>query len=99
MHSLCKLSMFNVHKEFKVSFFHSVATCMNNYKGQRSPGFLNLLLSTKCVCECVAIHVKSNSNNQSKQSYCFLVSFYIDGHGLSNEERHELLPKESKVIL
>ena len=51
------------------------------------------------------IHVKLSLNNQSNKSYCFqflcnaLAIDTIDGQGLSNEVRYELLPKKSKVTL
>ena len=53
------------------------------------------------------IHMKKDciANQQSNKSYClqFLYMAFaidtIDGRGLSNEARCELLPKKSKVML
>ena len=47
-----------------------------------------------CVCVCVCV------SNQLLLSFFTYMTFAVnitDGHGLSNEERRDLLPKKSKV--
>ena len=75
------------------------------------PRFLKLLLSGKSLCVCVSQAIKNHSremkpeltNQTSPTAFQFLCMALaidtIDGRGLSNEVRRELLPKKSKATL
>ena len=52
-----------------------------------------------CMCVCMCIHPPDHSCENNLIFSLYNTCYIVDGSGLSNEVRHELLSKKSKVML